>query len=253
MNISVSTLALSPKPLDNVLACIEDRGLKYCEIINEYPYNSISKDIVDSYNIKITVHSPLSDINIASYNQAIRRSSVSQIKKSIDIASSMEPGLVVVHPGHIPILGKKFRKKILNNSNESLSECSRYAEDIGVMLCVENMPDIDGLLGKDINELHEMVEKLGAYITLDVGHANNMKFEISEMLRSPLIKHIHLSDNDGSFDNHNAIGSVNIDFKSLFKELNNLNYNGILVVEVKDPKAVTESLDYLKNNFKDLF
>jgi sugar phosphate isomerase/epimerase len=165
----------------------------------------------------------------------------------------MEPGLVVVHPGQIPILGKKFRKKILAISKDSLLECSKYAEDRGVMLCVENMPDIDGLLGKDINELDKMVEEIGAYITLDVGHANNMGFEISEMLKSPLIKHVHLSDNDGSFDNHNAIGSANIDFKSLFKELNNRDYNGILVVEVNDPKAVTESLDYLKNNFKNLF
>ena len=73
------------------------------------------------------------------------------------------------------------------------------------------------------------------------------------MLKSPLIKHVHLSDNDGSFDNHNAIGSANIDFKSLFKELNNRDYNGILVVEVKDPEAVNESLDYIKNNFKNLF
>ena len=253
MNISVSTLALSPKPFDKVLECLDDRGLKYCEVINEYPYDSIAKDEVDSYNIKISVHSPLSDINIASYNEVIRRSSVSQIKNSIDLASSMEPGLVVVHPGQIPILGKKFRKKILAISKDSLLECSKYAEDRGVMLCVENMPDIDGLLGKDINELDKMVEEIGAYITLDVGHANNMGFEISEMLKSPLIKHVHLSDNDGSYDNHNAIGSANIDFKSLFKELNNRDYNGILVVEVNDPKAVTESLDYLKNNFKNLF
>ena len=253
MNISVSTLALSPKPLDKVLASIEDRGLKYCEIINEYPYDSISKDLVESYNIKITVHSPLSDINIASYNDAIRKSSVSLIKNSIELASSMEPCLVVVHPGQIPILGKKFTEKILNNSKESLSECSKYAEDMGVMLCVENMPDIDGLLGKDINELDKMVQQLGAYMTLDVGHANNMGFEISEMLNSPLIKHIHLSDNDGSFDNHNAIGSANIDFETLFNELNKKNYSGILVVEVKDPEAVTESLDYIENNFKNLF
>ena len=253
MNISVSTLALSPKPFEKVLECLEDRGVKYCEVINEYPYNSIDKDVIDSHNIKITVHSPLSDINIASYNDAIRRSSVSQIKNSIDLASSIEPGLVVVHPGQIPILGEKFREKILDNSKDSLLECSKYAEDKGVMLCVENMPDIDGLLGKDINELDEMVEEIGAYITLDVGHAHNMGFEIAEMLKSPLIEHVHLSDNDGSFDNHNAIGSVNIDFESLFKELMNRDYNGILVVEVKDPKAVGESLDYIKNNFKNLF
>ena len=68
------------------------------------------------------------------------------------------------------------------------------------------------------------------------------------MLISPRIKHIHLSDNDGSFDNHNAIGSASIDFKSLFKELKRIGYNGILVVEVKDPQAVSESLDFLKNN-----
>ena len=59
MNISVSTLALSPKPLEKILSCLEDRGLEYCEIINEYPYNIIEKDVVDSFNIKISVHSPL--------------------------------------------------------------------------------------------------------------------------------------------------------------------------------------------------
>jgi sugar phosphate isomerase/epimerase len=249
MNISVSTLALSPKPLENILSCLEDRGLEYCEIINEYPYNVIEKDVVDSFNIKISVHSPLSDVNIASYNEAMRRSSVSQIKNSIDIAASIEPGIVVVHPGHIPILGNKFEDKILENSIASLDECSKYATDNGVMLCIENMPDIEGLLGKDINQLDEIVNDLDAHITLDVGHANNMRFTVKEMLESPRIKHIHLSDNDGSFDNHNAIGSESIDFKSLFNELKRIGYDGILVVEVKDPEAVSESLNFLKNEF----
>ncbi len=252
MNISVSTLALSPKPLEDVLACLEDRGVKYCEVINEYPYNSIKRDVIDSYDVKISIHSPLSDINIASYNEAMRRSSVSQIKNSIDLASSMELGIVVVHPGHIPILGKKFEDNIMKNNIESLGECSKYADDSGVMLCVENMPNIEGLLCKDLNQLDRIVEELKTYITLDVGHAHNMKIPVSEMLRSPRIKHIHLSDNDGSFDNHNALGSANIDFKSLFKELRRIGYGGILVVEVKDPQSVFESLDFLKNTFKDL-
>ena len=64
------------------------------------------------------------------------------------------------------------------------------------------------------------------------------KFNIDEMLHSPLIKHIHLSDNDGSFDNHNSIGSGDIDFKSFFNELKKINYTGILVVEVKNPNQL---------------
>ncbi len=247
MKLSVSTLALSPKPFEDILSSLEDGGIEYCEVINEYPYHQITKDIVDSFNIKISVHSPLSDINIASYNESMQRSSVLQIKKSIDLAASLDPHLVVVHPGHIPILGKKFESKILENSVKSLRECHRYAEDNGVMLCIENMPDIEGLLFKDVNQLYDVAEELDTHVTLDVGHANNMKFSIKEMLNSSRIKHIHLSDNDGSFDNHDALGSSGIDFKSLFKELEKIGYQDILVVEVKDSEALSESLNYLKS------
>jgi sugar phosphate isomerase/epimerase len=250
MKISVSTLALSPSPLEDILECLESRDVKYCEVINEYPYDSIKKDVVDSYDVKISVHSPLSDVNIASYNESMRKSSVTQIKNSIEVASDFEPCIVVVHPGHIPILGKKFENKILENSIKSLNECTEYAADRDVTLCVENMPDIEGLLCKDLNQLNEIVENLDAYITLDVGHAYNNNFQVSDMLKSPRIKHIHLSDNDGSFDNHNALGSASIDFESFFKELERINYDGILVVEVSDPPAVFESLDFLKNKLK---
>jgi sugar phosphate isomerase/epimerase len=247
MKISVSTLALSPAPLNDILTYLEDKNVKYCEVINEYPYNKIERDIVDSYNIKITVHSPLSDVNIASYNDTMRNSSISQIKNSIDIASKLEPGLVVVHPGQIPILGKKFEEKILKQCIESLNECSIYAKENDVLMCVENMPDIDGLLLKDINDLNEVADEIDSYITLDVGHAYNMNFHVSEMFNSPRIRHIHLSDNDGSFDTHNAIGSGDINFESLFNELKKIDYDDVVVVEVKDPQSVVESLDFIRN------
>ncbi len=44
--------------------------------------------------------------------------------------------------------------------------------------------------------------------------------------------------------------SADIDFKSLFNQLKTKNYDGILVVEVKDPQAVIESLDFIKNELK---
>lgn len=248
MKLGVSTLALIPTPLEDVLTCLEDREVGYCEVINEFPYNTIDQDVVGSYNVKITVHSPLSDVNIASYNETMRNSSVSQIKESIEIASEMDPGIVVVHPGHVPILGKKFEEKIIENSIKSLGECAEYAADCGVMLCIENMPDIEGLLCKDVHQLADIVEELDCNMTLDVGHAHNMKFSIQDMLNSPRIKHIHLSDNDGSYDDHDAIGSKTLDFETLFNDLKKIDYDGVLVVEVKDPQAVSESLRFLKNH-----
>ncbi len=122
---------------------------------------------------------------------------------------------------------------------------------VNIDMCVENMPDIEGMLFKDLGELEELVLDIGAYITLDVGHAHNNGFSAEDMLKYSRIKHVHLSDNDGSYDSHHALGnnsSTNgLDFKFLLKGLDKARYDGQLVVEVEDPFAVDESVSYLEN------
>ena len=58
MKIGVSTLALYPDPLEDILPFLEDLKVDYCEIINEYPLNEVENEIFESYSIKTTVHSP---------------------------------------------------------------------------------------------------------------------------------------------------------------------------------------------------
>ena len=60
-------------------------------------------------------------MNLASHNRAIRESSISQVKQSIDMASELEP-TVVVHPGSMPILGDKFPDKIREYNINSLKD-----------------------------------------------------------------------------------------------------------------------------------
>ncbi|NYB52505.1 MAG: sugar phosphate isomerase/epimerase [Methanobacteriaceae archaeon] len=246
MKIGVSTLALYPQPICQVLEGLESLNVDYCEIINEYPYDGIDQDILESYQVKLTVHSPLSDINLASHNQTIRQSSIQEIKRSMDRAVEWDAEIVVVHPGSMPIMGQRIEKKIYEYNMESLSECNLYAQDCGVLMCVENMPVIEGLLFQDLEELNSLLDGIDAYMTLDVGHAHNSGFKPQDMIQSPLIKHIHLSDNDGTWDHHNALGTGNIDFNSIFKALKKLKYRGVLVVEVKNPQDVSESLKYME-------
>ncbi|MFA0833570.1 MAG: sugar phosphate isomerase/epimerase family protein [Methanobacterium formicicum] len=245
MKIGVSTLALYPQPLEEVLESLEERNIDYCEIINEYPYHELDEDLLDSYQIELTVHSPLSDINLASHNQSIRDSSIEEVKKSMDRAVQWNADLVVVHPGSMPIMGKKIEERIFKYNLESLKECADYARDSGIYMCVENMPVIESLLYQDLNELNSLLEELDVYMTLDVGHAHNSGFSPSQMFSYPRIKHVHLSDNDGTFDQHNALGSGSIDFDLIFKNIEKSKYDGILVVEVKDPKDVITSLDFI--------
>jgi sugar phosphate isomerase/epimerase len=249
MKISVSTLPFYPRPLKNIFDILLNINVNYCEIINEYPYDSIEYDLFDTYDLEISIHAPLSDINLASHNEMIRKISISEIRKSIDVAYKIDSKVVVVHPGHIPVLGSRFKDKILHYNRDSLMECSKYAQEMGIKMCVENMPNIEGLLYKDLNELENLVLDIDAYITLDVGHAHNNKFTVEDMLKTSRIEHIHLSDNDGSYDNHNALGDIKkngLNFKSLFKGLKQINYNNLMVLEVEQPKGVVNSLHYLK-------
>ncbi|MGO9386814.1 MAG: sugar phosphate isomerase/epimerase family protein [Methanobacterium sp.] len=249
MKISVSTLPFYPIPLKNIFNSLLDINVNYCEIINEYPYDSIENDLIDSYDLKISIHAPLSDINLASHNEVIRKISISEIKKSIDMAIKIDSKVIVVHPGHVPILGRRFKDKILQYNRDSLMECSKYAQEMGIKMCVENMPNIEGLLFKDLNKLENLVLDIDAYITLDVGHAHNNKFTVEDMLKTSRIEHIHLSDNDRSFDNHNALGDIKkngLNFKSLFKGLKQINYNNLMVLEVEQPNDVVNSLQFIK-------
>jgi sugar phosphate isomerase/epimerase len=250
MKIGVSTLALYPWPLEDILSYLEDLKVDYFEIIHEYPHHEVNPDLINSHSIKTSVHSPLSDINLASPNKSIRKTSISQVKKSMDLAVDLNSEIVVVHPGQVPFLSRRFKDKILSNSFTSLDECQSYAEDIGISMCVENMPHMEGFLFQDINELNQLVKDLGALITLDVGHAHTMGFSTNEMISSDHLGHLHLSDNDGSFDNHEALGECNIDFENLLKTLNKKNYRGILTIEVKNEIELLKSLDYLREILK---
>ena len=247
MKIGVSTLALMPMSFEDILNYLERIEVEYVEIIREYPYHEIDSNLLNSYNFKTTVHSPISDINIASLNESIRTASIKEIKDSIDLASKIDASAVVVPPGHMAFLAREFQSDIMKNCQKSLKECLEYADKSGISLCVENMPDMEGMLCKSLVELNELTQEVGALMTLDVGHANNMGLSIDDMLKYDNIGHIHLSDNDGSFDNHDALGSENIDFKSLFEGLKEKNFDGICVIEVKSQDEIPKSIEYIKN------
>ncbi|MDD6286439.1 MAG: sugar phosphate isomerase/epimerase [Methanobacteriaceae archaeon] len=247
MKISVSTLGLYPAKIENVLNFVTEQKLDYLEIINEYPYNSVTSDDLNSYDIGLSIHAPMSDVNISSHIYKIRNISVELMIDSFKTANKWGADRVVVHPGSIPVMALKYPEKILKYNIESLIKCQKAAEDYGVMMCVENMPLIERALYTNIEALFDDVDsKLHSSITMDVGHGHNNGFTEEEMLQSDNIHHIHLSDNDGSYDMHDALGSHDIDFPKIFDILKNKKYDDICVIEVNTLHDVYKSIDYLK-------
>ncbi|MDO5825112.1 MAG: sugar phosphate isomerase/epimerase [Methanosphaera sp.] len=248
MKFSISTHGLYPAKIENVLEFIDRVNFRYLEIVKEYPYYNLTSDDLSSYDFTYSIHSPISDINIASHMDKIRKSSIREIEDSFRMANDIDAKKVVVHPGSISPMAYKFTDKILDYNTDSLIKCQSLAEEYGVLMCLENMPLVDGLLYSNLDALFEFVENsLHSAVCLDVGHAHTNGFSIDDMFSFRDIHHVHLSDNDGSYDMHDALGSGDIDFKKVFDVLEAKNYDEIVVIEVKSLSNIYKSIYYLKN------
>ncbi|MBE6499107.1 MAG: sugar phosphate isomerase/epimerase [Methanobrevibacter thaueri] len=250
MKIGASTLAGLENGLEETLDFIETLGIEYAELVHQFPTEYPVKDVLESYNLKYSIHSPFMDVNIASLQEKSRVNSVGQIKDSIDFACEIDGEAVVVHPGLASFLASKyFLSDVYNYANESIREIKKYGDDAGVLVTVENMPDFDAMIYKDVGDLNSFLVGLDMGMTLDVGHAHHMKYSPDEMIFDS-IKHIHLHDNSGDDDSHLAFGEGNIDLKYIINTLEDKKYKGIYIIEVNDLDSVEKSYKYLKKNFK---
>ena len=249
MKIGASTLAGIDNTLENTLEFIEGLGLDYAELVHQFPTENPDIEILESYNLKYSIHSPFMDVNIAALQDKSRLNSIKQIKESIDLANEIDAEAVVVHPGLAPFLANKyFLDKVYESSNESIKELGRYGEDLGVLTTIENMPTFEAMIYYNLENLHETLASYDMHMTLDIGHANHAGYPAEEMYFDS-IKHIHAHDNFGDDDAHLALGEGSIDLKCIINTLEKNNYDGIYIIEVNDFDSIKNSYEYMKENF----
>lgn len=249
MKIGASTLAGIEFELEKTLDFIENLGIEYAELVHQYPAEFIDSEILESYNLKYSIHAPFMDVNIASPQDQSRLNSIAQIKSSIDLANEINAEAVVVHPGLISFLANKyFKKEVYEFANESIKEIGDYAKDLGVMATIENMPNFESMIYQNIADLNQLLVENEMHMTLDIGHANHVGYAPDEMIFDS-IKHIHVHDNLGDDDSHLPLGEGNIDLKHIINTLEANNYDGIYIIEVNDNDSIKKSYEYMKNNF----
>lgn len=148
------------------------------------------------------------------------------------------------------------RTKGLNMLADSLETLLAFCEDQGVGLQLENI--YSALPGSelirlcdtpaDFEALTAMVasEKLG--ICFDYGHASIFG-DTAEILRShfPLVKSLHLHENDGQKDLHLPLGSGRRDWAAELAWLREKGFCGTVFAE-NAPEQLCASLDFLKDH-----
>jgi sugar phosphate isomerase/epimerase len=251
MNVSFSSLALVNDPFDWAYD-LEELGFTGWEVVSEgkQQLNDETllkiKNILETTNLKFTLHLPFSDLNLASLNHPIWKETIKQMTMCLGRAADFIE-LAVVHPGHLSPLGMQVPELAWQANIEGLRAICDAAADYGVTIGVENMPNMKFILGRMPGEILGMIESLereNVGLTLDVGHANTNGLLPDFLKEMDSVVHVHLHDNGGRTDEHLEVGKGTINWKEVAAGLR--RYKGRRVIEARTIEEGTASLRVLE-------
>ncbi|MCK9580211.1 MAG: sugar phosphate isomerase/epimerase [Methanoregula sp.] len=247
----------SAKVWDDIawVPAIEEAGYAGWEIVSDGNYRLENPacmarigEMLASTSLKVSVHAPYGDLNLATLNDPIWRESIRQICTCIEYASKLTDR-VTIHPGYLSPVGKLMPQKVWNLQKEALRQIGKCAVEHNVTACLENMIGVKEFLCRVPDELIGMTEGIeGIGMTFDFGHANTVGKVQDFLVHVAKAKHIHIHDNNGLSDEHLALGEGTIDWDHAGKAIA-VNYHGIAVVEGRSVEEGKKSLAVFRKCF----
>jgi sugar phosphate isomerase/epimerase len=185
---------------------------------------------------------PHAVINITEPVKAKRVAIVDEIKRAIELAEYVPFRYLIQHIG---VGGEEFSERKLDAAFDSLDELVVFAQQRGVEILLENIPN--GLSSAErlvyfLNETH-----VKANFCLDVGHAHmNEGVQAAFELMKDRIRSTHVHDNNGTDDVHLfpllATGGT-VDWKKTMELLRSGNDSFPLLLELKEVPEFPHPLD----------
>ncbi len=158
--------------------------------------------------------------------------------RALDLAKELGSPCITTEPGGPLEPGQSWQAG-LKMFLESLKPVMDHAEKTGVLLLIEPEP---GLLIETAEQFEEFMKHLGDLgdspsvgLNFDVGHFYCVKDEPAPTVHrlAKWMKHVHLEDIAATRVHHHLIpGDGAIDFASVFKALDAVNYQGWVTIEL---------------------
>lgn len=242
------------RPIFEELESISELGFDYMEVAMDPPqahFRMIQEHqeellrSLERHRMGIICHLP-TFVSTADLTKSIRESSLKETLGSLEVAADLGALKVVLHPSIIGGLGVFIIEQAREYAMSSLEAVVERADQLGVVLCLENMfPRSNSLVEPgDFLEVFKKFSNLK--MTLDTGHAklgspgDKRALEFIKNF-ADRIDHIHANDNLGKEDNHLPIGTGTIDFEKIVMALKGIGYDGTITLEV-----FSRDRDYLR-------
>ncbi len=246
------------KPVIDEIHAIADLGMDFMELALDPPqghYQRIREQssailrALRGHNLGLICHLP-TFVHTADLADSIRRASVEEIIRSLEVADDLGARKVVLHPGVIKGLALHVLDQALDLALESLGQIARCARALGTTVCVENMfPGVGPFIEPD--DFRPIFEAFPEFrMVLDLGHAHIGDLHgdrIERFIRrwGDRLDHLHVSDNHGLRDDHLPLGDGSLPLADCVAALHRIGYDGSLTLEVFGQKGrrIVESRD----------
>ena len=224
---------------DELIRVCGNGGIEYMELaLNKGQYSELDfghiADVAAGSGVKFwSIHlpySPMKEIDLS--GEALAEQTVQffceLIKKGTDIGIYK----YVVHPSSEPVETEpEQRAKRMARSKKSLAKLADYADLLGAVIAVENLPRT--CLGHTIAEVDEIVSAHPSLrICLDTNHL--LTENVPDFIRhfGNRIVTTHISDCDFVNERHWLPGEGCNDWGDIYKALGEVGYSGIWLYEV---------------------
>ena len=191
-----------------------------------------------------TIHTPMTDVNLASSIEAIRRDSVARIGDAMRFLGEVGGRTAIVHPTGHPTPDEEAyalenRGAAMERSHRSVSELVAVAAETGVRMALENLGSKTRNPYRPLSSMAELRAFIAGFppehvgLCLDTGHACISGLDPAEQARvaSERLYALHIQDVDGKSDCHWVPGRGVIDWSALGAALSDIGFDGAWTIE----------------------
>jgi sugar phosphate isomerase/epimerase len=179
---------------------------------------AVAAQLLDA-GLTITFHAPFMDLSPGSPDPKVRDLAQNRLDQLLRLMPLFRPKTVVCHTGYDHRRYWHMRDLWLKNSLDMWSRTVGDIQSQGARMMLENVYE---QTPEDMVDLLKNLRDQGAGFCLDSGHQT--VFGMAPMaewidLLGPYMGQLHLHDNDGTQDDHLALGRGCIDFHELFERV----------------------------------
>jgi sugar phosphate isomerase/epimerase len=191
--------------------------------------------------------------DVAHPDEARRAADLDRVERNLRTCAAMGVKVVVTHPGQGDgYTTRQQRDRLVEVNLGQFRRLADLAGELGLRIAVENMADSAeragrrglGALPGELLELLERLDHPALWICLDTSHANLQRLDVAKCVLelAPRLIATHISDNDGTGDQHRTPGYGKIDWPSVMAAFAQVPYEGPFNLEIPGENGPSAAL-----------